>query len=70
MNEKKWIGNVCCVFSFLLILNFFHQPHVFEKTFFLNIHFIIFQFHSVGSWQSIATVEKKKSSEKKAKEIL
>jgi hypothetical protein len=62
MRCKRNELEMCVVFPFLLILKHsFSNPtssQQNENIFFLNIHSIIFQFQrSVGSWQSIATVE-------------
>lgn len=67
MKQKKWIGNVCCVvFSFLVILNFFHKPHNVSARSILNIHFIIFQFQSVVGSRSrrLETQNQKERGEK------
>ena len=56
--QKKWLENVV-LFFFPVNSQFLLQaPRRFEKKIFLNIYFIIF--HSVGSWQLIATVGERK----------
>lgn len=58
-HERKEMTWKCVLFFFPVNSQFLLQaPRRLEKKIFLNIYFIIF--HSVGSWQLIATVGERK----------